>query len=69
LAGSSSPLSLLITSLARRYPLRLLSRHCARSLAAFEIPKTFVFVSELPRAPKGSVDRRKLAESFGVRAA
>jgi acyl-CoA synthetase (AMP-forming)/AMP-acid ligase II len=43
--------------------------HCARSLAAFEIPKTFVFVSELPKTAKGSVDRRKLAESFAVRAA
>jgi acyl-CoA synthetase (AMP-forming)/AMP-acid ligase II len=41
--------------------------HCARSLGAFEIPKTFVFVSELPRTRKGSVDRRKLAESFGGR--
>jgi acyl-CoA synthetase (AMP-forming)/AMP-acid ligase II len=43
--------------------------YCARSLAAFEIPKTFVFVSELPRTPKGAVDRRKLAESFGGRSA
>jgi oxalate---CoA ligase len=38
--------------------------HCARSLGAFEIPKTFVFVSELPRTGKGTVDRRRLAESF-----
>src|SRR5262249_50158132 len=43
--------------------------HCARSLGAFAIPKTFVFVSELPRTAKGSVDRRRLAESFGGGAA
>jgi acyl-CoA synthetase (AMP-forming)/AMP-acid ligase II len=41
--------------------------HCAHSLADFEIPKTFVFVSDLPRTAKGSVDRRKLAESFDGR--
>ncbi len=38
--------------------------HCARSLGGFEIPKTFVFVSELPRTAKGTVDRRSLTQSF-----
>lgn len=41
-----------------------LQDYCARSLGAFEIPKTFRFVSELPRTEKGAIDRRRLAASF-----
>ena len=39
--------------------------YCARFLGAFESPKVFVFVSQLPKTEKGAVDRRKLAETWG----
>ncbi|MGE0652768.1 MAG: thioesterase domain-containing protein, partial [Alphaproteobacteria bacterium] len=35
-------------------------------LAAFKLPRRFVFVDELPKGPTGKVSRRSLAEQFGL---
>jgi O-succinylbenzoic acid--CoA ligase len=37
-----------------------LRSHCASELARFKVPKSFEFVSELPRTPSGKLLRRKL---------
>ena len=42
-----------------------LERYSLTKLSAFEVPKRFYFVKELPRTAKGAGDRRKLAAMFG----
>jgi acyl-CoA synthetase (AMP-forming)/AMP-acid ligase II len=44
-----------------------LTQYSLDRLSAFEIPKRFYFVSDLPRTAKGSGDRQKLAAMFGGR--
>ncbi|MGA0588016.1 class I adenylate-forming enzyme family protein [Dyella sp. KRB-257] len=40
-----------------------LRRHCLKHLAAYEVPKRFVFVSELPRNATGKVVRERLRQT------
>jgi acyl-CoA synthetase (AMP-forming)/AMP-acid ligase II len=42
-----------------------LAEFCRDSLAAFEIPDSIQVADELPHTPKGSVDRRAVAQRFG----
>ncbi|KAA1249269.1 fatty acid--CoA ligase family protein [Mycobacterium simiae] len=42
-----------------------LAEFCRERLAAFEIPTSFQFASELPHTAKGSLDRRAVAQQFG----
>lgn len=42
-----------------------LAEFCRERLAAFEIPASFQFASELPHTAKGSLDRRAVAQQFG----
>jgi acyl-CoA synthetase (AMP-forming)/AMP-acid ligase II len=42
-----------------------LTQYSLDRLSAFEIPKRFYFVADLPRTAKGSGDRQKLAAMFG----
>lgn len=39
-----------------------LQAHCLKNLAKFKIPKSFVFLSELPKGDSGKILKRKLAE-------
>jgi len=40
--------------------------HCKKSLAAYKVPKTVVFVDELPKSPIGKILRRELrAQALG----
>lgn len=41
-----------------------LREHCAQQLAAFKIPKSFLFVRSIPRSAGNKVVRRALASSF-----
>jgi acyl-CoA synthetase (AMP-forming)/AMP-acid ligase II len=45
-----------------------LDAFCRERLAAFEVPASFQEASALPHTPKGSLDRRAVAERFGRRA-
>jgi bile acid-coenzyme A ligase len=38
-----------------------LDRHCREQLAAYKVPKTYEFVSELPRDDAGEIQRSALA--------
>jgi acyl-CoA synthetase (AMP-forming)/AMP-acid ligase II len=42
----------------------VLKDYCRNRLIAFEIPKRFYFVKNLPRTAKGTTDRRKLTEEL-----
>jgi acyl-CoA synthetase (AMP-forming)/AMP-acid ligase II len=41
-----------------------LAEFCRERLAAFEVPASFAATSELPHTPKGSLDRRAVAQRF-----
>lgn len=43
-----------------------LSEHVARYLAAFKVPRTIVFVDEIPKGPTGKIQRIGMAERLGL---
>ncbi|HUO53211.1 MAG TPA: fatty acid--CoA ligase family protein, partial [Rhodoblastus sp.] len=53
----------IVPSLAAPPDEAALKRHCAAHLAAYKIPKKFVFVSGLPRTKNGKIARRLLPEA------
>ena len=40
-----------------------LRQHCAVHLAAYKIPRTFVFLDQLPLTPRGKIDHQALADA------
>ena len=42
----------------------LLSAHCRKNLAGYEVPRTFDIVDELPRTGTGKVQKRKVREPY-----
>ncbi len=42
-----------------------LTEFCRSRLARFKIPKTFVFVGELPKTAAGKIDKKALVEKYG----
>jgi acyl-CoA synthetase (AMP-forming)/AMP-acid ligase II len=42
-----------------------ISSHCRGSLAGFKVPRSVVFVDEIPRSPAGKVMRSRIREIHG----
>ncbi len=42
-----------------------IARHCAQKLARFKVPKSYVFVDELPRNATGKILKRELRDRYG----
>ena len=50
---------------ARRTPIDSMPGHARLSIAGYKVPKSVVFVDELPRNPAGKVLKTKLRETHG----